>query len=331
MLKKVPVLTSIVILFVILTSTLALADGLITIKFSHVVAENSPKGKMAMRFKNLVAERLDGKVKVEVYPNSQLFGDKDEIEAMLHGDVQIIAPALSKLERYTKQLQVFDLPFLFRDIAAVDKFMKGIKGRALLDSMESKGMMGFGYLHNGLKQFTCSSPMRLPADANGLKFRIMASDVLVAQFHAVYATPIQKAFSDVSTLLQTRAIDGQENTFSNIYSQKYYEFQQYITESNHGVLGYMVVTSIEFWRSLPEPIRIEVKKALVEAIIYGNSIALAQDLEDRQKIIESNRSEVITLTEAERSQWIEVMRPVWAKFEEEIGKDLVDEAYQSNM
>ena len=331
MFKKVAALAVITIFFVVLASDSALASELILIKFSYAIAENSPKGEMASKFKQLVAERLNGKVQVEVHTNSQLFGDKNEIEAMLLGDVQIVAPSLSKFGKYTNKLQIFDLPFLFKDITAVDEFMKGNKGKLLLNSMESQGVMGLGYLHNGLKQFTCSSPLRTPADANGLKFGIMASDVLVAQFKAVYAIPWQMQFSEVFNLLKSKAIDGQENTFSTIYSKKIFEVQPYITESNHGVLDYMVVTSIEFWKSLPDPIRLEVKRALDEAIAYGNSVALSQDLEDRLKLVESKRSEIITLTKAERSQWIEVMKPVWLQFEEEIGKDLIDEAYKSNM
>jgi C4-dicarboxylate-binding protein DctP len=309
----------------------ALASDPIKIKFSHVVAENTPKGLMATKFKELVAERLAGKVEVEVFPSSQLFGDNKEVEAMLLGDVQMIAPALSKFERYTKQLQIFDLPFLFKDMAAVEKFQQSDKGQQLLVSMESKGLIGLGYLHNGLKQLSSSSPLKVPDDAKGKKFRIMTSDVLAAQFQAVNAVPLKKPFSEVFTLLQTKAIDGQENTYSNIYSQKFYEIQAYITESNHGLLDYMVVTSTEFWNSLPEDIRGEVKKALDESIAYGNKIAGEKDLEDRQKILDSKRTEIITLSDAERTQWIEVMKPVWKQFEEEIGKDMIDAAYGANM
>jgi C4-dicarboxylate-binding protein DctP len=302
----------------------------ITIKFSHVVAENTPKGQAANKFKDLVAERLAGKVQVEVFPNSQLFGDNKVLEAMLLGDVQIGAPSLSKFSRYTKKLQIYDLPFLFKDMNAVDTFQQSAEGQELLKSLEKKGLVGLGYLHNGMKQLSASKILKVPADANGLKFRIMSSEVLEAQFHAVKANPLKKPFSEVFTLLQTKAIDGQENTWSNIYSKKFFEVQPYITESNHGVLDYMVVTSKEFWYGLPEDIRAEVKKALDEAIAFGNSVAAHKDGEDRQKIIDSKRSEVITLTDAERAQWVEAMKPVWKKFEKEIGKDLIDAAYASN-
>jgi len=302
----------------------------IVIKFSHVVAENTPKGQMANKFRDLVAERLDGKVVVEVFPNSQLFGDNKVLEAMLLGDVQIGAPSLSKFSRYTKSLQLFDLPFLFKDMAAVEKFQKSDKGQEMLMSMEKKGITGLGYLHNGLKQLSSSRPLKVPADAKGLKFRIQASDVLAAQFEALDAVPLKKPFSEVFTLLQTKAIDGQENTWSNIYSKKFFEVQDYITESNHGLIDYLIVTSTEFWKGLPDDIRVEVKKALDEALEFGNQVAADKATQDRQKVVDSKRSEIITLGDAERAQWVEAMKPVWGKFEEEIGKDLIDAAYSSN-
>jgi C4-dicarboxylate-binding protein DctP len=302
----------------------------IVIKFSHVVAENTPKGQMANKFRDLVAERLDGKVVVEVFPNSQLFGDNKVLEAMLLGDVQIGAPSLSKFSRYTKTLQLFDLPFLFKDMAAVEKFQKSEKGQGMLMAMEKKGIIGLGYLHNGLKQLSSSKPLSVPADAKGLKFRIQASDVLAAQFVALDAVPLKKPFSEVFTLLQTKAIDGQENTWSNIYSKKFFEVQDYITESNHGLIDYLIVTSTEFWKGLPDDIRVEVKKALDEALVFGNKVAADKATEDRQKVVDSKRSEIIILGDAERAQWVEAMKPVWGEFEEEIGKDLIDAAYSSN-
>ncbi len=325
--------------FTIVTSILALAAMLvfspaqaeeIVIKFSHVVAENTPKGKMANKFKELVEQRLAGKVRVEVYPNSQLFGDNKVLEAMLLGDVQLAAPSLSKFSRYTQKLQLYDLPFLFSNMTAVDRFQQSAAGQELLSSMKKKGIVGLGYLHNGMKQLSASSPLRTPDDAKDLKFRIMSSDVLAAQFEAVDAVPLKKPFSEVFTLLQTRAIDGQENTWSNIYSKKFFEVQPYITESNHGVLDYMVVTSTAFWNGLPDDIRAEVKKALDESIAMGNNIAGQKAEEDKQKIIDSGRSKVLTLTAAERDQWVEVMKPVWKQFEKEIGKELVEAAYNSN-
>ncbi len=302
----------------------------IVIKFSHVVAENTPKGQMANKFKDLVKERLGGKVEVEVFPNSQLFGDNKVLEAMLLGDVQMAAPSLSKFKRYTKKLQIYDLPFLFKDMAAVERFQKSDSGKQLLDSVNKRGLVGLGYLHNGLKQLSSSKPLKVPADASRLKFRIMSSDVLAAQFEAVDAVPLKKPFSEVFTLLQTKAIDGQENTWSNIYSKKFFEVQPYITESNHGLLDYMVVTSKEFWMSVPDDLRGEIQKALDEAIEFGNQVAQQKSVDDKQKIMDSKRSEILTLTDAERAQWVQVMKPVWKKFEKDIGKDLIDAAYGSN-
>ena len=313
----------------VVSATMATASPIV-IKFSHVVAENTPKGQMANKFKELVDQRLDGKVVVEVFPNSQLFGDDKVLEAMALGDVQLAAPSLSKFEKYTPSLQIFDLPFLFKDMTAVEKFQQGPVGQAMLSSMKNKGYIGLGYLHNGMKQISANSPLRVPADASGKKFRIMTSDVLAAQYEAVGAMPLKKPFSEVFTLLQTKAIDGQENTWSNIYSKKFYEVQPYITETDHGVLDYLVVTSAEFWMDLPDDIRTEVKKALDDAIAFGNKISEDKAMEDRQKIIDSKRSEILTLTDAERQQWVEAMKPVWKQFEDKIGKDKIDAAVAAN-
>jgi C4-dicarboxylate-binding protein DctP len=302
----------------------------ISIKFSHVVAENTPKGQMALRFKELVEQRVGDQVKVEVFPSSQLFGDNKVLEAMLLGDVQIAAPTLSKFSRYTKKLQVFDLPFLFEDISAVERFQKGKYGQELLNSMNGKGLVGLGYLHNGLKQLSASNPLKVPTDAAGKKFRIMSSDVLQAQFEAVDAVPLKKPFSEVFTLLQTKAIDGQENTWSNIYSKKFFEVQPYITESNHGLVDYMIVTSSEFWSGLDVSLRGVIKQSMDEAILFGNQIAQEKSLTDRQAIIDSRRSKVISLTDAERQRWVTAMKPVWQQFESEIGSDLINAAVASN-
>jgi C4-dicarboxylate-binding protein DctP len=316
-------------------TALALAGPVATakpvkIKFSHVVAVNTPKGQMAEKFKELAEQRLPGKVEVQVFPSSQLFGDNKVLEALLLGDVHMAAPSLSKFKKFTKKLQVYDLPFLFSDIDAVERFQKGPKGQELLNSMKKKGITGLGYLHNGMKQLSANKPLRVPADAKGLKFRIMSSDVLVAQFKAVKASPQKKPFSEVFTLLQTRAIDGQENTWSNIYSKKFFEIQDYITASNHGLLDYLVVTSTEFWSELPADIRAGLQGALDEAIIYGNAVALEKANSDRQAIIDSGRSKVIDLTPEEKAQWVKVMKPVWKKFERQIGKDVIDAAVASN-
>ena len=265
-----------------------------------------------------------------LFRSSQLFGDGKELEALLLGDVHLLAPALSKFQKYTPLLQIYDLPFLFKDMAAIDRFQQGPNGRALLAAMKDKGIIGLEYLHNGMKQISSNHPIRVPGDAKNKKFRIMTSDVLAAQFEAVGAMPLKKPFAEVFTLLQTKAIDGQENTWSNMFSQKFFEVQPYITESNHGLLDYMLVTSTDFWTGLPEDIRTELAAILEEARIYGNEISNDKNLEDKQKIAESGRCEIIQLTEEERLQWVEAMKPVWAKFEGDIGKDLIDAAIAAN-
>lgn len=328
--KNKLILASLLVAVAFVASATIASAAPIVIKFSHVVAENTPKGQAANKFKELVDQRLGGKVVVEVFPNSQLFGDNKVLEAMVLGDVQIAAPSLSKFKKYTKSLQLFDLPFLFKDMAAAERFQNGPEGQKLLMSMKKKGFIGLGYLHNGMKQLSASDPLRVPADAAKKKFRIMSSDVLAAQFHAVDAMPLKKPFSEVFTLLQTKAIDGQENTWSNIYSKKFFEVQPYITESNHGLLDYLVITSAEFWLGLPDDIRTDVKKALDEAIAFGNKVAAEKAIGDRQKIIDSKRSKIIQLSDAERQQWVDVMKPVWKKFEKEIGKEYVDAAIAAN-
>ena len=304
--------------------------GEIVIKFSHVVAENTPKGIMANKFRDLVAERLAGKVKVEVFPNQQLFSDKKVLEAMLLGDVQLAAPSLSKFGKYTKVLQVFDLPFLFKDMDAVERFQSGEKGQMMLKSLESKGLIGLGYLHNGMKQLSANNALLTPEDASGRKFRIMSSNVLKAQFEAVEAVPLKKPYSEVFTLLQTNAIDGQENTWSNIYSKKFFEVQDHITNSNHGLLDYMLVTSAEFWNGLDDGLRTEIKKALDEAVKVGNVAAAEKSQSDMKRIMESGRTTVHELTKKQRDQWVAAMKPVWNQFAEEIGQEVIDAAVASN-
>lgn len=304
--------------------------GPVEIKFSHVVAENTPKGLMAEKFKELVEERLPGKVKVSVYPNSQLFNDNKVLEAMLLGDVQMAAPSLSKFQSFTKKLQVFDLPFLFRDIDAVDRFQQSETGQELLGSLKKRGLVGLGYLHNGMKQLSSNEAIVTPEQISGKKFRIMTSDVLQAQFEQVDAIPLKKPFSEVFTLLQTRAIDGQENTWSNTYSKKFYEVQPYITASNHGVLDYMVVTSAEFWMTLPDDLRTEIKRAMDDAIAYGNDISKKKADEDRKLIADSGVTQIIDLTDAQRQAWVNAMKPVWKKFERQIGKDVIQAAAKAS-
>jgi C4-dicarboxylate-binding protein DctP len=310
--------------------SLSVSADPIIVKFSHVVAVNTPKGQAALKFKELAEKYLPGKVNVEVFPNSQLYGDGKEMEALLLGDVQIIAPALAKFGKYTKKLQVFDLPFLFDDIEAVGRFQNSPKGLELLNSMQDKGIIGLGFLHNGMKQLSANVPLRTPADAKGLKFRIMSSDVLEAQFKDIGANPQKLAFAEVYQALQSGVVDGAENPWSNIYTKKFYEVQKYITESDHGVLDYMVVTNANWWNGLPADVREGLAKAMNEAIAYGNKIALTEDQDYRAKVIAAKKAKVIKLTKAEKAEWRKAMKPVWAQFEPEIGKDLIDAAMQAN-
>jgi C4-dicarboxylate-binding protein DctP len=303
----------------------------IIVKVSHVVAEKAPKGQASLKFKELAEKLLPGKVEVQVFPNSQLFGDGKEMEALQLGDVQIIAPSLSKFDRYTKKLQVFDLPFLFDSIEAVDRFQQGKEGKALLDSMKSKGIKGLGYWHNGMKQLsTDKDQLKVPADVKGLKFRIQQSDVLEAQFRALDSNPQKMAFSEFYQALQTGVVDGQENTYSNIYSQKFYEVQKTIAETNHGVIDYMVITNAKWWDSLPADVRKGLQQAMDEATAYGNKLSFDINERDKKLIQEAGKAKIQTLSKEDLAQWKKAMAPVWKKFEPEIGKDLIQAAQKAN-
>ena len=310
---------------------LASAQAPIVIKFSHVVADQTPKGQGALKFKELAEKKFPGRVNVQVFPNSQLFGDGKELEALLLGDVQLIAPSLSKFDRYTKKIQVFDLPFLFDDIAAVDAFQAGPKGQELLGSMVNRGLRGLGYWHNGMKQMSTSRDKLVrPEDVKNLKFRIQASDVLEAQFRALNASPQKMSFSEVYQGLQTGVVDGQENTWSNIYSQKFFEVQKTIAETNHGVIDYMVVTNSKWWDGLPADIRKGLSEAMAEATVHSNKLANDFNEADRKKIAEAGRAKIQKLSKEDVAAWRKAMEPVWKKFEGDIGRDVIDAALKSN-
>ena len=302
----------------------------IIIKYSHVVADVTPKGQAALKFKELAEKMLPGKVEVQVFSNSQLFGDGKEMEALALGDVQIIAPSLAKFGKYTPKLQIFDLPFLFTDLAAVDRFQNSKEGQSLLTSMEKKGIVGLGYLHNGMKQLSANTPLSMPADAKGLKFRIQSSDVLDEQFKAVGANPQKLAFAEVYQALQTGVVDGTENPWSNIYSKKFYEVQKFIMDSNHGILDYMVITNASWWKKLPPDVRTGLTQAMAESIKYGNKIAADEDVAYRAKVIAAGTSKVMPMTKEQLGAWRTAMKPVWKKFEGEIGTDLIQAAEKAN-
>ncbi len=309
----------------------ASAQQPIVVKFSHVVAENTPKGQGALKFKELAEKKLPGKVQVQVFPSSQLFGDAKELEALLLGDVQFIAPSLSKFDRYTKKIQLFDLPFLFDDIEAVDRFQSSAKGQELLTSMKNRGLVGLAYWHNGMKQLSTNrDKLTRPEDVKGLKFRIQASDVLEAQFRALGANPQKMAFSEVYQALQTGVVDGQENTWSNIYSQKFHEVQKTIAETNHGVIDYMVVTNAKWWDGLPADVRKGLSEAMAEATAHANKIAEDLNQADRKKIADAAKAKIQPLSKDDVAAWRKAMEPVWKKFEGDIGRDLIDAALKSN-
>ena len=302
----------------------------ISIKFAHVVAEHTPKGQGALLFKKLAEERLPGQVKVEVYPNSSLFGDGKEMEALLLGDVQLLAPSLAKFEHYSKPIQIFDLPFLFTDIQALDRFQQSPQGQALLKSMEGKGITGLGYWHNGMKQLSANKALYEPKDARGLKFRVQASAVLDEQFKALRAAPRKMSFAEVYQGLQTGVVNGTENTWSNYESQNVYEVQKFFTESNHGAIDYMVITNTKFWNGLPEEVRNTLDAVMAEVTVEVNKQAEALNQTSRQRIADSGNSEIISLTPQQRELWREAMRPVWKKFESDIGPDVIAAAEQAN-
>ncbi len=299
------------------------ADSPILIKFPHVTAPATPKGRAAERFRELVEERMAGRVTVEVYPSGQLMSDDDSLDALAFGEVQMIAVSLSKLDRLTHKFQIFDLPFLFPDLQTVEKFQSSDHGQELLTSMVERKLLGLSFWHNGMKQFGGPVPMHTPAAASGLKFRIMESDVLQAQILAIGGNPQKMAFGEVYQALQTGAVDAQENTWSNIYSSKFYEVQAHVTETNHGYLGYLVAVNPDFWLSLPDDIRAELESIVQEVSVWANEQSASINLASKEQIVASGRTEVAQLTAAERLVWQQAMRPVWEKFSDIIGADLI--------
>jgi len=326
-------LKNIMIVAALAVSPLAYADcqdGEIVIKFSHVTNNDKhPKGIAASLLSKRVNEEMDGKACMEVFPNSTLYDDNKVLEAMLAGNVQLAAPSLSKFEKFTKKFRIFDLPFLFKDINAVDRFQNSEDGKKLLRTMERRGILGLAYWHNGMKQISANKPLLLPEDAKGLKFRVQASDVLVAQFKQLGANPQKMAFSEVYGGLQTKVVDGQENTWSNIYGKKFFEVQDGITESNHGILDYLVVTSNKWWKDLPTDIRDQLATILQEVTQLRNAESTKVN-EANREAIKDNGGIVRQLTDKQRNAWVEAMKPVWKKFEKDIGMDLLDAALKSN-
>ncbi len=305
-------------------------DGEILIKFSHVTnTDKHPKGIAATLLAERVNEEMNGKACMEVFPNSTLYNDDQVLEAMLQGDVQLAAPSLSKFEQFTKQFRIFDLPFMFKNINAVDEFQNSETGQAMKASMERRGLSGLQFWHNGMKQMSANKPLNVPSDANGLKFRVQASDVIKAQMEAIGVSPQPMAFSEVYGALQTGVVDGQENTWSNIYGQKFFEVQDGITETNHGVLDYMVVTSTDWWNSLPDDVRTQLATILEEVTTTRNAAVGEVDAEARQAILDAG-SKIIELDADARQVWVDAMMPVWSEFTADVGQENIDAAQAIN-
>jgi len=307
----------------------ALAEP-ISIKFSHVVAQDTPKGLAAEFFKKRAEELTQGKVKVEVYPNSQLYKDKEEMEALQLGAVQMLAPSLAKFGPLgVKEFEVFDLPFIFNDYDDLHKVTKGPAGKALLDKLAPKGILGLAYWDNGFKSFSANSPIKTPLDLKGKKLRIQNSKVLEEQMRTIKAIPQMLAFSEVYQALQTGVVDGTENPISNFYTQKMHEVQKYMTITDHGYLGYAVIVNKKFWDGLPADIRTQLETALVEATDYANTIAKEMNEKDLESVKASGKTEVTTLTPEERAAFKGAMVPVHDKMAKRIGKETIESFYQA--
>ena len=301
-------------------------DGEMVIKFSHVVAEKGhPKGEAAVLLAQRINEEMNGKACMEVYPNSTLYDDDKVMEALLLGDVQLAAPSLSKFEAYTLKYRLFDLPFLFASLKDVDAFGRSDKGKELLKVTEGEGYTGLGYWLSGLKQFSANKPLLVPSDANGLKFRIQTSDVADAMIEAIGGSAQKLAFKEVYGALQTGVVDGQENSWCNIYTQKFFEVQDGISETNHQTLAYLLVTSTEWLEGLDPEFRDQFLKIVEEVTNSANEDVANKEGACRQNILDAG-GDIRELTPEQRAEWVGVMKPVWEKFEGDIGKDLIDAA-----
>lgn len=307
-----------------------MAQESILIKFSHVVATNTPKGQAAEYFKKIAEERTKGRVKVEVYPNSQIYKDKEEMEALQLGAVQMLAPSLAKFAPLgVKEFEVFDLPFIFDDYEKLHAVTAGPVGEKLLKKLEAKGLIGLAYWDNGFKVMSANKELKTVEDMKGLKMRIQSSKVLDSQMRSVGSIPQVMAFSEVYQALQTGVVDGTENPPSNLYTQKMHEVQKFVTLSNHGYLGYAVLVNKKFWMGLPADIRAILETAMKDATTYANSIA-QKDNEDAMNAVKaSGKSQIVSLTPAERAAWKKAMDKAHQENIDRIGKDIVSEVYKA--
>jgi len=305
-------------------------DGEIVIKFSHVTnTDKHPKGIAASLLEQRINDEMNGKACMEVFPNSTLYNDDQVLEALLQGDVQMAAPSLSKFEQFTKKFRIFDLPFMFKNVEAVDAFQSSDTGQAMKESMTRRGLLGLAFWHNGMKQMSANVALNSPADANGLKFRVQNSDVLKAQMAALGGSPQPMAFSEVYGALQTGVVDGQENTWSNIYGQKFFEVQDGITETNHGIIDYMLVTSTDWWDSLDADVRDQLAMIVKEVTEVRNAESSAVNAQAKAAIIEAG-GVVRELDNAAREEWVTAMKPVWEEFKGDVGQENIDAAQAIN-
>jgi C4-dicarboxylate-binding protein DctP len=324
------IVRTLVVAATLFTGLTAMAQTPIVIKFSHVVAPDTPKGKGALRFKELAEQRTNGRVKVEVYANSQLYKDKEEMEALQLGSVQMLAPSLAKFGPLgVKEFEVFDLPFLFKDTAAFRGITEGPLGAELFQKLEPKGVKGLAYWDNGFHQMSANKPLHAVADFKGLKMRIQSSKVLDAQMRALGAIPQVMAFSELYQALQSGVVDGTEGVASNFYTQKVYEVQKYMTISNHGHLAYAMIVNKKFWDGLPADIRTALESAVKDATTYANAIAATENVQALEKIKASGKTTVYTLTPAETAEWKKALTPVHKEMESRVGKATIEAAYKA--
>ncbi|QAU32734.1 TRAP transporter substrate-binding protein [Janthinobacterium sp. 17J80-10] len=301
----------------------------IVIKFSHVVAADTPKGKAAERFKQLAEKATGGRVRIDVYPNSQLYKDKEELEALQLGAVQMLAPSLAKFGPLgVREFEVFDLPYIFPNKEALYRVTEGPIGHRLLKKLEAKGITGLAFWHNGFKVMSANKPLHTPADFKGLKMRIQSSKVLDAQMRALGAIPQALVFSEVNQALRSGVVDGTETPPSNFYTQRTHELQRYLTLSNHGYLGYAVIVNKKFWDGLPAEIRAALQGAMTEATRFGNANAQKENEEALEAIRKSGKTAVHVLSEQEKAEWRKALLPVHKEMESRIGKELIVEVYR---
>jgi C4-dicarboxylate-binding protein DctP len=310
-----------------IVSVNAFAQAPIVIKFSHVVANDTPKGKAAERFKELAEKSTKGRVKVELYPNSTLYKDKEELEALQLGAVQMLAPSLAKFGPLgVKEFELFDLPYIFPSKDVLYRVTEGPIGKDLFKKLESKGITGLAYWDNGFKVMSANKPLHVPADFKGLKMRIQSSKVLDAQMRALGANPQVMAFSEVYQALQTGVVDGTENPPSNLYTQKMHEVQKHVTLSNHGYLGYAVIVNKKFWDGLPADIRTALEGAMKDSTRYANAIAQQENDNALEAVKKSGKTTIYALSDKEKAEWRKALLPVQKDMEGRIGKDLISAA-----